>query len=43
VVIVGGLISSTILDCIVTPCVFWHFGRRGAEKSLALNSPASRS
>ncbi len=35
VVIVGGLISSTFLDCIITPCVFRHFGRRGAERSLA--------
>ena len=42
VVIVGGLISSTLLDCIVTPCMFWHFGRRGAERSLALNAPVCR-
>ena len=31
-VILGGLISSTLLDFIVTPGVFWTFGRRGAER-----------
>ncbi len=35
VVIVGGLISSTLLDIFVTPTVFFHFGRKSAEKSLA--------
>lgn len=34
-VILGGLISSTILDTIVTPAVFFRFGRRSAEKYLA--------
>ncbi len=34
VVILGGLISSTILDIVVTPAVFWHFGRRSLEASL---------
>ncbi len=33
-VILGGLISSTLLDFLVTPGVFWTFGRRDAE-SLA--------
>jgi Cu/Ag efflux pump CusA len=27
VVIVGGLASSTLLDLLVTPAVFWLFGR----------------
>ncbi|MBC7544349.1 MAG: efflux RND transporter permease subunit, partial [Candidatus Sericytochromatia bacterium] len=27
VVILGGLISSTLLDTLLTPVVFWHFGR----------------
>ena len=31
VVIVGGLLSSTILDLIVTPTVFFRFGRSAAE------------
>jgi len=36
VVIVGGLISSTLLDLVVTPSVFLKFGRRSAEKLIAL-------
>ncbi len=31
VVIVGGLISSTLLDLVVTPTVFYKFGRRAIE------------
>jgi Cu/Ag efflux pump CusA len=34
-VIVGGLISSTLLNTIVTPAVFYRFGRKSAEKYLA--------
>lgn len=34
VVIVGGLLSSTLLDMVVTPVVFYRFGRGSAEKSL---------
>lgn len=34
VVILGGLISSTLLDMVLTPTVFYHFGRRSAEKAL---------
>lgn len=34
IVIVGGLISSTLLDMFVTPAVFYHFGRKSAEKNL---------
>lgn len=34
VVIVGGLISSTLLDAVFTPTIFFHFGRRSAEKAL---------
>ncbi len=34
IVIVGGLLSSTLLDLFVTPTVFFHFGRKSAEKSL---------
>ncbi len=32
VVIVGGLISSTLLDIVVTPVVFFRFGKKGADK-----------
>jgi CzcA family heavy metal efflux pump len=42
VVIVGGLVSSTLLDLLVTPAVFYHFGRRSAERALALDAPAAR-
>lgn len=34
VVIVGGLISSTFLDVIVTPALFYKFGKKAAEQSL---------
>lgn len=34
VVIVGGLISSTLLDMFVTPTVFYHFGQTSAFKYL---------
>ena len=30
-VIVGGLVSSTLLDVLLTPGLFWLFGRRAAE------------
>ncbi|MCO5144324.1 MAG: efflux RND transporter permease subunit [Oligoflexia bacterium] len=32
VVIVGGLLSSTILDIIVTPVLFYRYGKKSAEK-----------
>ncbi len=35
VVIVGGLFSSTLLDIIVTPAVFYRFGRKPIERLLA--------
>ncbi|MFN0118535.1 MAG: efflux RND transporter permease subunit [Elusimicrobiota bacterium] len=35
VVIVGGLISSTLLDIVVTPTVFYRFGRKAVEKMLS--------
>ena len=34
VVILGGLVSSTLLDMIVTPAVFYKFGRSAALKYL---------
>ena len=42
VVIVGGLISSTLLDLVVTPAVFFAFGRRAAARALNLNAPAAQ-
>jgi Cu(I)/Ag(I) efflux system membrane protein CusA/SilA len=32
VVIVGGLVSSTLLDIILTPTLFYRFGKKSAEK-----------
>jgi HME family heavy-metal exporter len=35
VVIFGGLISATLLDTLLTPLLFWRYGRRAAEQLLA--------
>ncbi len=35
IVIVGGLLSSTILDIIVTPTLFYRFGKKSAEAHAA--------
>ncbi|MFN5870208.1 MAG: efflux RND transporter permease subunit [Akkermansiaceae bacterium] len=42
VAIVGGLISSTLLDLVVTPAVFYLIGRKATEKALRLDAPATR-
>ncbi len=34
IVIIGGLISSTILDLIVTPTLFYKFGSKAVQKYL---------
>jgi Cu/Ag efflux pump CusA len=34
VVIVGGLISSTLLDIFVTPTIFYHYGKKSALYSI---------
>ncbi len=39
--IVGGLVTSTLLDFAVTPAVFRLFGKKAAAKALALNAPAT--
>ncbi len=39
--IVGGLVSSTLLDFAVTPAVFRLFGKKAAMKALELNAPAT--
>jgi HME family heavy-metal exporter len=36
-VILGGLISSTLLDFFVHPALFWCFGREPAEQQIALD------
>ena len=40
IVIVGGLISSTLLGLLVTPALFYAFCRKSAEKALRLNAAA---
>jgi CzcA family heavy metal efflux pump len=42
VVIVGGLISSTLLDFLVTPAIFYRFGRKAAERALQRNAAAAQ-
>ncbi|MBT5903489.1 MAG: efflux RND transporter permease subunit [Opitutaceae bacterium] len=41
VVIVGGLVSSTLLDFLVTPLVFFHLGKKAALKALARGTSAA--
>lgn len=41
IVIIGGLISSTLLGLAVTPALFYTFCRKAAEKSIRLKSAAS--
>jgi len=40
IVIVGGLISSTLLGLLITPALFYAFCRKSAEKALRLNASA---
>ncbi len=42
VAIVGGLISSTLLDLIVTPAVFLLIGKKAAQQALLREAPAAR-
>lgn len=41
IVIVGGLVSSTLLGLAVTPALFYWFGRRSAEYSIKVNASAA--
>ena len=41
IVIVGGLISSTLLGLAVTPAIFYTFFQKSAEKSIRLEAAAS--
>lgn len=38
VVIIGGLVSSTLLDIIVTPAVFFRFGKKAADRFLSFHT-----
>ena len=42
VIIVGGLLSSTILDMWLTPTVFYRYGRKSAEAWLKKNNEGNR-
>ena len=39
-VIIGGLITSTLIDFLVTPGLFWMFGRKEAERLAAAPEPS---
>jgi Cu/Ag efflux pump CusA len=41
VVIVGGLISSTLLEFLVRPLMFFHFGRKAAERAIDRDAAAA--
>lgn len=40
VVIVGGLVSSTLLDFLVTPLIFYTFGRKAAQRTVTRSAAA---
>jgi len=40
-VILGGVISSTLLDIFVHPALFWMFGRRSAQRAIEEKSSQS--
>jgi len=42
VVIAGGLVSSTLLEFLVRPLVFFHFGRKAAMQALARKAAAAQ-
>jgi CzcA family heavy metal efflux pump len=42
VVIVGGLVSSTLLDFLITPLVFFHFAGKAARRALARQAAAAQ-
>ena len=38
IVILGGVISSTLLDFFVHPALFWLFGRRSAQRAVEIRA-----
>ncbi|MFY3386093.1 efflux RND transporter permease subunit [Paracidovorax sp. MALMAid1276] len=40
VVIFGGLVSSTLLDTLLTPVMFWRFGERATRRLIETPTPA---
>ena len=41
IVIVGGLMSATLLGLVVTPAIFYHFCRKSAARSLERGASAA--
>jgi HME family heavy-metal exporter len=41
VVIFGGLVSSTLLDSLLTPLMFWRWGEKPLARLLAANEAQS--
>jgi hypothetical protein len=39
---VGGLVSSTLLDFLITPLVFFHFAGKAARRALARQAAAAQ-
>jgi CzcA family heavy metal efflux pump len=42
VVIVGGLVSSTLLEFLVRPLIFFHLGRKAAERAIERDAAATQ-
>ncbi len=42
IVIIGGLLSATVLGLGITPAIFFNFCRRAAERSVARRAPATQ-
>jgi Cu/Ag efflux pump CusA len=42
VVILGGLVSSTLLDIIITPLVFHRYGEKALNKYIAAHTTAKQ-
>ena len=41
IVIIGGLVSATVLGLGITPAIFYNFCRKAAERAVAKNAPAT--
>ena len=41
VVIFGGLVSSTLLDTLLTPVLFWLYGEKATQRLTQAEAPAA--